>query len=67
LVDIIKNELNLSEDYPIEYKQLPVDDPTHRKPGITKSQDLLNYEPKVKVKQGIKKFIEWIKENNTII
>lgn len=67
LVDIIKNELNLSEDYPIEYKQLPVDDPTHRKPGIIKSQVLLNYEPKIKVKQGIKKFISWIKTNNMII
>jgi nucleoside-diphosphate-sugar epimerase len=67
LVEIIKTELNLPEYYPIEYKKLPVDDPTHRKPGITMARVLLNYEPKVKIKQGIQKLISWIKTTNTII
>lgn len=67
LVEIIKTELNLPEYYPIEYKKLPVDDPTHRKPGITMARVLLNYEPKVKIKQGIQKLISWIKTENTII
>jgi UDP-glucuronate decarboxylase len=64
LVDIIKHELNLPEEYPIEYKCLPVDDPTHRKPGIIKAQTLLNYQPKIKIQQGIQNTIQWIK--NTI-
>lgn len=67
LVEIIKTELNLPEYYPIEYKKMPVDDPTHRKPGIIKARVLLNYEPKVKIKQGIQKLISWIKTENTII
>lgn len=67
LVEIIKTELNLPEYYPIEYKKLPVDDPTHRKPGITMARVLLNYEPKIKIKQGIQKLISWIKTTNTII
>lgn len=67
LVEIIKTELNLPEYYPIKYKKLPVDDPTHRKPDITKARILLDYEPKVKIKQGIQKLISWIKTENVII
>ena len=29
---------------------------------ITKAKKLLGFEPKVKVEQGLKKFIEWYKE-----
>lgn len=66
LANIIKQELNLPENYPIEYRNLPIDDPTHRKPDISRAQILLNYEPKVKIKQGIQKTISWVKNNMTI-
>ena len=41
------------------YKDLPVDDPKRRKPDITKARTLLNWEPKVDLKEGLKKTIEW--------
>lgn len=66
LINIIKSELKLPEDYPIEYKELPEDDPTHRKPDITKARIELKYVPKVKAKQGIHKTVLWIKQMNKI-
>ncbi len=44
---------------PLIYKDLPVDDPKRRKPDITKARTLLNWEPKVDLKEGLKKTIEW--------
>ena len=41
------------------YKDLPVDDPKRRKPDITKARTLLNWEPKVDLKEGLKRTIEW--------
>lgn len=41
------------------YKDLPVDDPKRRKPDITKAKTLLNWEPKVDLKEGLKRTIEW--------
>ncbi|MBO4714960.1 MAG: SDR family oxidoreductase [Verrucomicrobia bacterium] len=41
------------------YKDLPVDDPKRRKPDITRAKTLLNWEPKVDLKEGLKRTIEW--------
>jgi nucleoside-diphosphate-sugar epimerase len=45
----------------IIYKPLPNDDPTRRKPDITKAKKLLGWEPKIKLRQGLKTTIEWFK------
>lgn len=42
-------------------KPLPVNDPTRRKPDITRAKDILDWEPKIPVEEGIKKTIEWFK------
>lgn len=60
LIEIIKSEFNLYKDYPIEKHLLPKDDPTHRKPDITKAQLFLNYHPKYDIKYGIRKTKEWL-------
>lgn len=43
----------------VTYKDLPIDDPTHRCPNITKAKQLLDWEPKVQLAEGIKKTIDW--------
>lgn len=43
----------------IIYKPLPADDPKQRKPDITKAKALLDWEPKVNRKEGLKKTYEY--------
>lgn len=43
----------------IIYKSLPADDPTRRKPDITVAKKQLNWEPKVKLKEGLEKTIAY--------
>lgn len=40
---------------------LPKDDPTQRRPDISLAKDLLGWEPKVHLDEGLKKTIEWFK------
>jgi len=46
----------------IAYKPLPKDDPKVRCPDITLAKKLLKWEPKVKLKEGLKKTIAYFKE-----
>lgn len=48
-------------DSGIVYESLPQDDPLRRKPDITKAQDLLGFQPRVKLEEGLRKTIEWFK------
>ena len=41
-------------------KDLPQDDPKQRKPDITKATTMLNWEPKVKLEDGLTKTIDWV-------
>ena len=43
----------------IIYKNLPKDDPLKRKPDITKAQNKLNWKPKIKLVDGLKKTIQY--------
>ncbi|MGV1037282.1 MAG: UDP-glucuronic acid decarboxylase family protein [Candidatus Nanopelagicales bacterium] len=43
----------------IEYLPLPSDDPTQRKPVISKAEEVLRWEPKVDLAEGLKETIEW--------
>ncbi|MBI3036815.1 SDR family oxidoreductase [Candidatus Woesearchaeota archaeon] len=47
----------------ITFKPLPIDDPKTRCPDITKAKKLLKWEPKVSVDDGLKRVIEWFREN----
>ena len=46
----------------IKYLELPNDDPKQRKPDITKAKAKLNWEPKVKLDEGLAKTITWVEE-----
>jgi len=43
-------------------KNLPMDDPKQRKPDISKAKELLNWEPKVKLQEGLLKTINWVEK-----
>ena len=45
----------------IIFKPLPQDDPTRRRPDITKAKELLGWEPKIKLRQGLEKSLEYFK------
>jgi UDP-glucuronate decarboxylase len=47
----------------IVYKDLPSDDPTRRKPDLSLAKKELNYSPKVALEDGLKKTIEYFKNN----
>ncbi|MCR5236016.1 MAG: SDR family oxidoreductase [Lachnospiraceae bacterium] len=46
----------------IVYKDLPVDDPTQRKPDISLARKELDWEPKIELEEGLRKTIEYFKE-----
>ena len=43
----------------IEFHELPSDDPTQRQPDITVAKEVLKWEPKVKLEEGLKKTIPY--------
>lgn len=45
----------------ISYHPLPVDDPTRRRPDITKAKKLLGWEPKTSLAAGLAQTITWFK------
>ena len=47
----------ISPEGEIEFKDLPGDDPTRRKPDVTKAKELLAWQPKVDFKTGLAKTI----------
>jgi dTDP-glucose 4,6-dehydratase len=46
---------------PIVYKELPEDDPKVRQPDITRARTMLGWEPKVDVRDGVARTIEFFK------
>jgi len=57
LAEKIKKLTNSNSE--IIFKDLPPDDPTQRQPDISKAKNLLSWEPKVKVDEGLQKTIEY--------
>ena len=46
----------------IVYKPLPQDDPKQRQPDITRARSILKWEPKVALKEGLTKTIEYFRD-----
>jgi dTDP-glucose 4,6-dehydratase len=57
LADIVKKLCSSMSEY--KYEPLPENDPKKRKPDISKAKELLNWEPKTSLEQGLKKIIDW--------
>ena len=60
LAELIRELTNSSSE--IVFEELPKDDPPRRKPDITKAKEILGWEPKVELEEGLLKMIEWFKE-----
>ena len=48
----------INPDVPLQFKPLPKDDPTRRKPDITRAKEWLGWEPKVPLQEGLVPMIE---------
>ena len=59
MAELIK-ELSGSSS-PITFTARPVDDPHQRKPDITRARELLGWEPKVDVREGLARTIAWFR------
>ncbi|MGY2004404.1 UDP-glucuronic acid decarboxylase family protein [Blastococcus sp. SYSU DS1024] len=46
-------------DSPIDYIDLPVDDPKVRRPDTTRAEQLLGWRPQVTSEQGLRRTVEW--------
>ena len=42
--------------YPSTY---PADEPSRRLPDLTKAKDHLKYEPRISLREGLRRFLEW--------
>jgi len=45
----------------VVYESLPVDDPTQRRPDISRARQLLGWEPKVGLREGLRRTIAWFR------
>lgn len=59
LANLIKKLTDSSSE--ITFHELPTDDPKRRCPNISKAKKILGWEPKVRLKEGLKDTIEWFK------
>lgn len=46
----------------VEFRPLPTDDPQRRRPDITRAKEVLNWEPKVSLADGLQKTFEYFKK-----
>jgi len=59
LLELAKAVIEVTESRSeIVYEPLPVDDPQQRQPDITRARDLLGWEPKVELREGLQRTIE---------
>ncbi len=45
----------------IVYKDLPEDDPKMRRPDITKATKVLGWQPKISLKEGLERTVEYFR------
>ena len=45
------------------FKELPLDDPRQRRPSIKLAKEILKWEPKIELKEGLVKTINWFRNN----
>jgi dTDP-glucose 4,6-dehydratase len=50
----------------IEYRPLPQDDPTRRRPVITRAKERLNWQPEIPVAVGVARMTEWLRAEQTV-
>lgn len=67
ILEFAKLILELSgSDLPIEYRDLPKDDPKSRRPDLTRARAVLGYEPVVPLRDGLKETIEFFRGHRSL-
>jgi len=62
ILELAEKIINLSKSSSkIVFKPLPQDDPTRRRPDITKARETLNWNPKVPLEDGLMRTIEYFR------
>lgn len=62
ILDFAKEIIQLTQtEQKIVFKPLPQDDPLQRRPDISKAKEILDWEPQVERKEGMKKTFEYFK------
>tara|TARA_B100000242_G_scaffold272849_1_gene226039 strand:+ start:72 stop:1004 length:933 start_codon:yes stop_codon:yes gene_type:complete len=60
ILDLAQKVISLTNSSSeLSYKTLPMDDPKQRQPDITLAKKVLNWEPTINLKEGLKKTIPW--------
>ncbi|UCH12388.1 MAG: SDR family oxidoreductase [Candidatus Omnitrophota bacterium] len=68
ILELAKRIIELtSSKSKIAYKPLPADDPKVRRPDITLAKKKLNWQPKVNLEEGLKKTIDWFKNQGGLL
>ena len=60
LAEKIRKLTNSSSE--IIFKELPEDDPVRRKPDITRAKQVLDWQPRINLEEGLKETIEWFEQ-----
>jgi nucleoside-diphosphate-sugar epimerase len=58
LAELVIEVTNSTSD--IVYEPLPVDDPTQRRPDITRARTQLGWEPRIELREGLTRTAEWL-------
>ena len=62
IIDLAKKVIEKTNpSLEIEYKELPEDDPKRRRPDIKLAKEIINWEPKITLSEGLDKTIEYFK------
>ncbi len=59
IMKVVRGKFNAERD--LEFFSLPKDDPTRRKPDISKAKELLNWKPMIGFEEGLKKTVEFFR------
>jgi dTDP-glucose 4,6-dehydratase len=60
LAEVVAKAAGVEPD--IRFVERPVDDPTQRRPDITRARDMLGWEPKVSLHEGLERTVAWFRE-----
>jgi dTDP-glucose 4,6-dehydratase len=48
-------------DSVLEYHPLPTDDPTRRRPVLTRAEECLGWRPQVSIEEGLRRMVDWFR------
>jgi dTDP-glucose 4,6-dehydratase len=59
LAEVVKEVTGSSSE--IVFEPLPVDDPTQRRPDISLAKEILDWEPRIELREGLGRTTEWLR------